>query len=660
LFEFLKKQKVEERPQEKVEEDNKEEIKEKLGYNFTISYDEEFIDFFAKLVWKYPERIFDIEGIGKQLDFSKFSKDFFSMKTTTADVSVDANANVDEMSVIAYQVEMPKPFFRINALYLLWKYGRQLYGNEEAEKIIEGQISGDYYINDLSSLNSPYCFNFSTYDVALQGLPFVKKIISGPPKHLSSFIGQMIHFTVYASNSIAGACGLADFLIVMAHFVDELKENNPYKTEELLNKSIKQEMQSFLYSCNQPFRGGVQSGFYNISIFDRVFLEKLVNDYIFENGKSPNIETVLFLQEMYLDLMNETMEVTPITFPVTTGCFATEEVNGKIEILDKDYLKFLSEKNLKFGFINFYFGKTSTLSSCCRLISYSAHEYFNSFGSGSSKIGSLGVVSLNLPRIAYQSKTEEEFLTRLEELAERCVKINNIKRFLLRKRIKNHNLPLYDYGFMDLNKQYSTIGDNGINEAVIEMGYDILKPDGQVFTQKLLNTINSVNERAQKQYKAPHNQEQVPAENSSIKMAEKDRLLGLQSNYTLYSNQFIPLTTNADLLDRIKLQGLFDSSMSGGAICHLNVENKIEDPNKMYELLTYSAEKGVIYLAVNYTLLQCEDNHMTVGKTKTCSVCNKPIITEYTRVVGFLTATKNWSKVRRQDDWPNRKFYDKI
>lgn len=127
----------------------------KIGYNFTISYDPEFVDFFARLSEKYPEKLFDLEGIGKQLDFAKFSRDFFSTKTTTADVSVDANSNVDEMSLIAYNVEMPKPMFRINALYLLWKYGRQLYGNEEAEAIIEGQISGDYYINDMTGIAMP-------------------------------------------------------------------------------------------------------------------------------------------------------------------------------------------------------------------------------------------------------------------------------------------------------------------------------------------------------------------------------------------------------------------------------------------------------------------------------------------------------------------------
>lgn len=633
-------------------------IMQSLGYNFTLSYDQEFVEFFAKLKSKYPNKLFDIEGIGKQLDFAQFSRDFFSTKTNVADVSVDANANVDEMSVVAYQVEAPKPLFRINALYLLWKYGRQLYGTTEAEAIVEGQITGDYYINDLAGISLPYCFNFSTYDIAIQGLPFVKKIESGPPKHLSSFMGQIIHFTSYASNNIMGAVGLADLLIVMAYYVDKLHEDNPYKNHRYFWKAVKQELQGFIFSCNQPFRAGVQSGFYNISIFDTIFLEKLIPDYVFEDGVTPKLETVLILQNMYLDLMNETLSQTPITFPVTTGCFVAEEIDGKRSVADKEYHKFIIEKNLNFGFINFYYGKTSTLSSCCRLRSNVENEYFNSFGSGSSKIGSLGVATINLPRLAFKCETEEQYFIALEELSERVVKINNIKRFLLKKRIKNHNLPLYDYGFMDIGKQYSTTGVNGINEAVEAMGLDILTPEGQVFTNKLLNLINVVNEKAEKRYKAPHNMEQTPSENSAVKLAEKDRILSFQNKHVIYSNQFIPLTTNADLLDRIKLQGLFDKSMSGGAICHLNIEQKIDNVEAEEALLNYAVDQGVIYLAVNHTLLECENKHMTVGKTDTCSICQGQIVNEFTRVVGFLTAKKNWNYVRKEIEGPNRIFYN--
>lgn len=968
---------------------------------FNFTYDLKFEALIAYLRAKYPEKLFDIEGIGKQTDLAKFSKDFFASKSTS-DVSVDANSNVDEMSVIAYNAELPKPFFRVNSLYLLWKYARQLYDETTANQIIESQLSGEFYINDLHGLNQPYCFNFSCYDIMTQGLPFVKKIKSSPPKHLSSFIGQMIHFTVYGSNSILGAVGLADFLIVTSYYVKKLMEENIYSKEEYVWQAVKQEIQSFIYSCNQPFRAGLQSGFYNISVFDDVFLDKMCAEYLFPDMTNPDKEIIKKLQILYMDLMNETLRATPITFPVTTACLSVDEDKN---VNDLEFLKLVAEKNLEFAYINMYFGATSTLSSCCfdgnqkvltrssngvklttireavegdheiyrtnftvfhngswvkakpvkikkdnkmfkiktannktiivtdnhinltqrgnietsklnlndylafssrplnqinerqlnytyeqgvfigmylgdgsryskktsksfevtlslseqkikyiplikkalldfnveeeirinysknnvifvkifskklfditkdfvygnysfekeinlsvleqniyfrkgiidgwyftdggnsnriystseklieqgetiitslgyssridlsdrteepviirgetfkrnyplyclrfytidnkrsmgdvyqvinnteyfkiisieeyksddeyvycfemlreiepyftlpngiithncRLRSETKNEYFNQFGAGGTKIGSLGVVTLNLPRIAYEVKGDfEKFFVILKERAKLVTKINNTKRFLLNKRIKNGSLPLYDFDFMNITTQYSTTGINGVNEAVNEMGLDILQEDGQKFVIDILDIINNVNEVATKQYNSPHNCEQTPSENSAIKLATKDKMLGFQEKYPLYSNQFIPLTTNADMLDRIKLQGLFDSKMTGGAICHINVENRIEDINGMTDLMLSCANKGVIYFAINYILQECEDGHMTVGKNELCPICNKGIINNYTRVVGFLTNTKNWSPVRREFDFPNRVFY---
>ncbi|MFC0903942.1 anaerobic ribonucleoside-triphosphate reductase [Clostridium sp. MT-14] len=164
----------------------------------------------------------------------------------------------------------------------------------------------------------------------------------------------------------------------------------------------------------------------------------------------------------------------------------------------------------------------------------------------------------------------------------------------------------------------------------------------------------------QKKYKAPHNCEQVPGENLSIKLASKDRLLKYQNEFELYSNQFIPLITNADLLDRIRLQGIFDKHFSGGSICHLNVENRIEDAEHMKELITNCAKKGVVYFAINYELNRCKNGHMTVGKNDVCTICGEEITDKYMRVVGFLTNVKNWHKVRREKDFPNRQFYKGI
>lgn len=621
------------------------------------SYDREFVDLLMYLRGKYPKDLFNMEGIGDQLDIGIFSKNFFLSKNV-ADVSVDSNSNVDEQTVRAYEAELPKPYFRLNAIYLIWKYMKKLYTTQYANEFVESQITGDIYVNDMHGINNPYCFNFSTYDIMAKGLPFVTKIKSGPPKHLSSFIGQLVHFTVYGSNSVLGAVGLADVLIVASYYVDKLYNDNKDIPIAYLDKEVKQELQNLVYSCNQPFRAAIQSGFYNISIYDNGFLDKMCSEYVFPDGSNPNKSTIQKLQIMFMDLMNETLRITPVTFPVTTACFS---VDSELNIQDEEFLKLISEKNLEFAYINIYAGKTSTLSSCCRLRSENDTEYFNQFGAGGTKLGSLGVVTLNLPRIAYKSDGNfDKFYEILKKETELSVRINNVKRHIIQKRIDDGRAPLYDHGFMVIGRQYSTTGLVGINEACEIMGLNILNTDGQDFVVKMLNTVNGINEHATKQYNAPHNNESVPAESSSVKLANKDKLLGYQNDYSLYSNQFIPLTVNADMFDRIKLQGLFDSKLSGGAICHLNVETRLDCAKKQADLIRVAVKNGVIYHAINYNLQQCENEHMTVGKNDKCSICNGEIISNFTRVVGFLTNVKNWNKTRREVDYPNRIFYDKI
>lgn len=627
-----------------------------------VSYDQEFDDLMMYLRSKYPKRLFDLDGIGSQTDLSLFSKDFFSAKTTS-DVSIDANSNVEDTSNIAYNTELPKPFFKLNSYFLLWKYMRKLYGTETANKTVESQLTGDIYINDFHGIaaGSPYCYNYSTYDIMLLGLPMVKKIKSIPPKYLYSFKSQLEQFVVIASNSTLGAAGLADLFIVMSYYVKNIYDTKKdagfyFSAIEDCKKYVKENIVSFVYTINQPMRAN-QSPFTNVSIFDDVFLDTMCPNYIFPDGTTPDKDIVKELQEMFIDTMNEELSRTPVTFPVTTACFCVDDSGS---ILDENFAKFIATKNKHFGFINIYCGKSSTLSSCCRLRSNTDNEYFNSFGSGSSKIGSLGVCTINLPRLAFKNKgNDAQFFSELKDLVNLCAKVNHTKRYIVGKRIENGNLPLYSLGFMELSKQYSTCGLNGINEVCEIMGRNILNKDGQEFVLSCLDTINKTNDDNQKRYKTPHNCEQIPGESVSVKLADKDRLLKYQDEYELYSNQFIPLTTNADLFDRIELQGLFDKHFSGGAICHLNIEQKIEDETVIEDLIKTCAKRGVVYWAINYNLQRCANEHMSVGTGVKCSVCGEDIVDNFTRVVGFLTNTKNWHKVRREKDYPNRQFYEK-
>lgn len=919
-----------------------------------ITYDENFTELMLHLKSKHGVKLFELDGIGPQLDIDKFSKGFFTNKdTTAADVSIDSNSNISTKDIIVYNTELPKPYFRLNAYYLIWKKLRQLYGQAEANRIIEMQLTGDFYINDFHGVAQAYCYNYSTYDVALNGLTMVNKIKSIPPKYLYAFKSQLEQFVVIAANSTLGAVGLADLFIVMGYYVDKILESKSdagfsFAEEKDCWKYIKENIVSFIYTINQPsrahqcvtedtevltpdgfkkynelsvgddiytwnngelniqnvdavniyshdgemhrysgrdtiqvvtpnhrvlhkknnsdeylltesseligqktpltypvsmlsdsradydisddmlklcvfiltdghidtqrggrfniskspnrwgnesiidvleknnisylhrvqesvfgstvnvyeshvessqevlsmlnytkkelpkwftklskrqanividtwakmdghteennydkqkcqcdnytiadqlqhvcflsgrgskilsrtignnkqetiylipyhrvnkdankkeiinYRGKVwcpstkdgvvvfrkdgmifisgNSPFTNVSIFDDNFLNNLVPEYKFPDGRVPKIETIKKIQELFIDTMNDELRRTSVTFPVTTACFSIDE-DGNIN--DDAFLEMISEKNMEFGFINLYCGKTSTLSSCCRLRSDTSNEYFNSFGSGSTKIGSLGVVTVNLPRLAYKHKeSEDDLFEAVIDIVEVVGRINNSKRQIIKRRIENGSQPLYSLGFMDINKQYSTCGLNGINEACELMGYDILSDDGIAFVIRLLEVINSTNDRLQKQYKSPHNCEQTPSENSSIKLASKDKLMGYDMGYLLYSNQFIPLVAKADMLDRIKLQGIFDKHFSGGSICHLNIEERITDKKQIMDMIRLCAKKGVIYFAINYNLLRCKNDHMTVGRGTTCSICGEPIEECFTRVVG--------------------------
>jgi anaerobic ribonucleoside-triphosphate reductase len=627
-----------------------------------VSYEQEFDDLMMYLRGKYPAELFDVDGIGVQSDLAKFSKGFFSKSVkTTSDISVDQNSNVDDVSVISYTNELKKPFEKINSYYMVWKECKSLFGLAFANQVVEKNLTGDIYINDFHGIGGglPYCYNYSTYDIMMNGLNMVKKIKCEPPKYLSAFKSQLEQFVVLASNSTLGACGLADLLVVMSYYVKNILDTKSdahyhFATEEDCWNYIDDKLTSFIYTINQPMRGN-QSPFTNVSIYDGRFLDKMIDDYIFPDGSHPDREIVKKVQNLYLDIMNREMDRTPITFPVTTACFSIDDNH---ELQDIDFVNYIAEKNMKFAFINMYMGKSSTLSSCCRLRSETNNEYFNSFGSGSSKIGSLGVCTVNLPRLTIKYNNKEEFKEELAYLVEMCAKINHAKRKIVQKRIDNGNHPLYDLGFIDINTQYSTCGINGFNEAILYLGEDIKTESGTQLGLEIINVINTVNDKMQKRFKTPHNCEQIPAENVSIKLAKKDQLLKYQTEYNIYSNQFIPLIVNADLLDRIKLQGIFDKHFSGGSIMHISCDERLDDVEDMKLLIKTCAKQGVIYFAINYLLRKCKNGHMTVGSSHICSICGDEIEDFYTRVVGFLTNIKNWHKVRRTEDAPNRQMYN--
>lgn len=633
------------------------------------SYDEGFCSLLERLRSAYPAELFRLEGIHPdQLDINAVSRDYFKTSdrkgSATADHSIDPNANVSGRDVITFNYEVPKSLMKLNSLYNLWKTMKELYGRDDADQAVEQELGGTLYINDVWDIGRPYCFNFSTCDIALEGLKMGGRLTIDPPKSLNAFLRQVEQFTVYAANSTLGATGLADLLIVVSRYVDDILTTG-YDHHVKIGKAprvwtyVKESLTSLIYTLNWEFRGN-QSPFTNVSVYDRLFLEQLVPSYLI-GGTAPDIETVEKVQDLFLDAYNETLARTPITFPVVTACFsAGQGSDGSRQIQDTDFLKKIARHNLKYGFINIYCGESSTLSSCCRLrSSISDLGYSNTFGAGSTKIGSLGVVTLNLPRLARTSEGGfPAFLGLLRQSTGTASRINHAKRMFIKDRIERGSLPLYSLGFMDLSRQYSTCGFTGLHEALSIPGFDMLTEEGLQAAEDALTVINETNAKLSKLLGTPHNMEQVPAESSAVKLAKKDALLGLNpEGIPLYSNQFLPLwEEGADLLDRIRVQGRLDGHCTGGAICHLNVATEITDPAVMEALIHHAAASGAVYFAVNYQINRCAQGHMTVGRNDVCPTCGAPVIDTFTRVVGFLTNTKHWNKTRREHDWPERKF----
>lgn len=402
------------------------------------------------------------------------------------------------------------------------------------------------------------------------------------------------------------------------------------------------------------------SSFTNFSIFDRPFLESLFEHTVYPDGTSPNFEEIDELQKHFSSWFIKEYKHNIFTFPVMTACLAVDENN---DIIDKNFLDWVSEINLINGIFNIYTGEVTNISACCRLRTSLKNEYTNSFGSGGISIGSVRVCTINLPHIAFLAGgNKNKFKKLLDKYLEITYQILYAQRKVLEKRIKQKVAPLYTLGFMHLKRQYSTVGVVGMYEMLELLDIPMETVEGKVFVKELLLYFADMNVKQQKKTGWMYNTEQTPVEAAAPKLAAKDKILFGEENHkwSLYSNQFYALTSEVSLVNRIKTQGMFDKLMDGGAILHINVAEKIKLKSQMYKLIQFAAKQGVVYFAVNYQMNRCVEGHLTIGEMDLCSICGGEIKDKFTRVVGFYTNIKTWNKTRRDIEYPERKFYSSI
>ena len=642
------------------------------------SFQAEFKECLANIERKYGFELFNISGIGNQLDMNWFAKQFFGRKTNTADVSVDSNSNVGLKNTVIYDQELSKPFKLIGSYYRMWKGMKKKYGLDYANLAVEKQLTGEIYINDFHGFQSNlfYCYNYSTLDTAHKGIPKgIDAEASRPTKYLGTYLEHLQLFCIHAGSSSLGAVGLADLLLTISCYaarILDVKGDHQvnFVSEEDCWTYIRAKLRNFVYFLNQPNRI-VQSLFSNVSIYDDHFLDTLLEYYFIEDKTSGKMyfaekDIVKRLQEMFIDIMNEVMSERITTFPVVTACFSLDEDRN---IQEEDFLKWVLEADKKFRFINLYAGATSTLSSCCRLRSDKTSKYTNSLGSGSTKIGSLGVCSQNLPRLAFMADGDiDAFKSMLRDNIIMSQRINGVKRSIIKNAIDKNMIPVYNLGYVLLNSQFQTTGVVGIYEALQVLGYDIKSEAGEALAEDILKFINAVTDECADEQKVPCNVEQIPAENVAVKLAKKDRLLGYNDRFDIYSNQYVPLKDNeCDMFTRIRLVAHLDKYMSGGSILHININEGDVDTSTLVEMAKTMYKQGVVYFAFNKLIAECSDcGHVfttdkdTFDKNEVvCPKCNSKNTECALRIVGFIRKFSSWSS-ERQAEGRQRKFYSNL
>ncbi len=613
-----------------------------------LTLEPEFDEVYERTLKENPE-LMDIEGISPvKIDVGQMSHNYFTRNLS--DISVDENANANEdMSPNNYQAEVTKGILKLEGYYLLWRYAKKRFGLQYANKLIRSIWKGDIYFHDASGqgVQVPYCFAYSTTNIMLDGRPY-GQLHSLPPKRADSFIAQVIETTMDLSQEFVGAISPSDLIVNYSYFA---------KKDGLTDEQVLNDFQKFVHVMNNKFRVSGQSPFTNISLFDRPNLKKVFADTVFPDGSSPDFDYVMHLQKIFGNWFCKGDPSTglPYRFPVVTLNISVDENRN---ILDPEFLEWASEVNIEKGVFNIYVNEGNKIATCCRLSNQFEQVRADSFGNGGLNVGSCRVITLNLPRLALESEDEEQFFSLLEQRLKQARDLLLVHREeILQRRVEAGFLKFFNpLNWFNLNMLFSTFGIIGVYEMCYYMDLPMETEDGQHFAEKVLKFIENYAKEASKEFGYNFNVEEVPGESAAPNLAKKDEVL-FGNEFSMYSNQYLPLVADFNTIDRVKLTGRFMKYLSGGGILHLNVAEKIDEPSKMKRLIELATEEGVEHFAINYGFGVCVKGHTTIcGNAKECPACGEPIEDHLTRVIGYFTKTSSWNEVRREYDYPNRKF----
>ena len=613
---------------------------------------------------KYGEDFEILNGIhNSQMNFSDFIDAF--VDKNVADVTIDSNANASNKDIASFRSEKGKSIDKVIAANKIFHEIKKKYGLKTAKEWLETEYTGGFYLHDFPSTTYvPYCYAYDLSRLAKEGLFFLKNYNSQPPKHLTTFIDDVIEFISFMSNRSSGAVGIPNILVWTYYFWKRDCEsgfiiNNP-------DYYVRQSFQKLIYRLNQPFMRIDQSAFVNVSIFDREYYEALFGGLEFPDGTFAidYVDEFIEHQKIFMEVVSKIRQENMFTFPVLTYSLLYKD--GKF--VDEEFARWCSDHNCKWNDSNFFVsGDVTTLSNCCRLLSDTSKlkGFINSIGGTALSIGSVKVNTINLVHIFYElgeEISEKKYLNLLKKRTTLCCKVLDRVRHIIQRNIEKNLLPNYCDGGIEMDKQYCTVGILGLYETMEKFGYietdefgnKFYTDRGMEFAGKIFDVLNETKDNFTDEYS--FNIESVPAEQAAVKLCAKDNILFDVRDNFIYSNQWIPLTEKCTINEKIRTSAILDNKCSGGAIAHINIDNNFPNTDMAWEMLNYIASQGVIYFCYNTKINVCKNHHGFVD-SDICPECGEHACDTYQRVVGFLTPSKSYSKARFKE-FSARQWYD--
>jgi len=625
---------------------------------------------------KYRDKQSETRFIEERLEYiDKYSN---STENAASSSETDANANVSLKNIATQEGEVYKTKNRELQRATMKNQLNKIYP-EVAKQYIKDVEHHIIYPNDEASspVIKPYCMAASLYTLMTDGVGNIDGVTPSAPNDLQSFSGQITNLVFLLSSQCKGAVALSEYFVALNYYVIQEFGSSWYNKldcvissehcvkQKTIRNAIEKAFKQFVWGINQPSGNrNFQSPFVNISYFDNVYFNALFGNFCYPDSTSPAWKAVSTLQKMFIKWFNKLRLIQVVAFPVETYAMIYDD-NG---IKDKEYREFWAEMLAEgHSFFTFISRTPDAIASCCRL--RNKITFNPTSGLTGVMTGSCNVITLNINRIVQDwakiTSTHEDLKEYIIDILERVYKYHIAFKTKLYDLEDKGMLAASNGGYIYMNKLYSTIGINGLNEAAEFLGFTVSNNEDYIkFLQFILKTIkdqNEIHSIHDKDRPFIFNSEVVPAESLGGKNYNWDKEDGyvVPKDRNLYNSYFYNAHDDTSVLDKMVLHGNKTYQYTdGGSACHINLEDHLS--KKQYlKLLDFAVEQGTSYFTFNIPNSKCEDCGFIIKKpVNKCPKCGSTNITQYTRIIGYIRAIKNFGKDRIIE--AGRRIYSKI